>query len=517
MSACPTCKVSKPSRALVGMDGSLRRYSQVFQSSLVGGKARALYAARRHTLLDGLSSLCVFPGVERLPGTEETWTYGFDRHVQEPSFRFLTGINQAGAILVLDPLAQASEREVLFLPAKNPEREFWDGMKLGLNPGDEASLLEMQALTGIQAILPVTQFWSWLSVRLPRLRRDHVFAFWSEYFDSSTKKIRRVTTDQAWAFRTKLAGWLRRHAPQTELRCVAALHMHHRVRLEPVRIRMARTANDWTEAAFRKVLSELPTMENEREVVARLEGLMRAKSDDGIAFPTIVACGANACTLHYQKCDESLQAGKLLLLDFGVRCGSVCSDVSRTVPVGGRYNPLQRLLYQIVLDTQRFHQAQVKPGRTIRELNLAAWEHLEGLLRDRFLAKGGQMRRSYPRPLPAKEIDPVHPQSKGPHGISHLIGEQVHEGDPFRCYQDQPLRPGMMLSNEPGLYGTFSAEFNGVRIEETLGIRIEDDLVVTARGCTNLSQAIPKDPDEIEAILGAGFPPRDHTHQRKRS
>jgi Xaa-Pro aminopeptidase len=260
---------------------------------------------------------------------------------------------------------------------------------------------------------------------------------------------------------------------------------------------MAKQVQVWTKQAFETTLRDLHTMQNERDVAASLEYEFRKRSDDGLAFPTIVASGDNACTLHYAKCDEGLMNGRLLLLDFGVRHGSLCSDISRTVPIGGKFNPLQRLLYQIVLDTQAFHQNQVKPGKTLRELNLKAWEYLEELLRVRFLAKGGQMQRQYPR----QPLDPSKPFSKGPHGISHLIGEQVHEGDPFRAYQDKPLRAGMMISNEPGLYGTFIAKFDGIRYEETIGIRIEDDLLITAKGCQNLSQDIPKNPDELELLL----------------
>jgi len=479
----------------------LRKYSQVFQSNRLGAKACELYAQRRRALLENLSSLCVFAGVDRFPGGEEVWSYSYDRHIQDPAFLYLTGVNQPGAFLALDPQASDPDaREVLFLPAKQSDREFWDGAMLGLAEDAGESLAEMQVLTGFATILPARLFWNWVRERLPKLHRDHVFAFWHEYLDPLSHKLRQTKTDHNWVLHTKLQKVMQRVAPQMELRSVAPLHMHLRIPLDKARVAMAKTAQVWTRDAFTSTLKEFDSFENEREVAAFIEREMRKNGDDGLAFPTIVACANNACTLHYVKSDEPLIEGRLLLLDFGVRCGSLCSDISRTIPVGGRFNPLQRLLYEIVLDTQRNHQANVKPGRTLRELNLQAWDYLEELLRVRFLSKGGHMRREYPRKL-VGAVNPNQPLSKGPHGISHLIGEQVHEGDPFRTYQDHPLRPGMMISNEPGLYGHFVAEIGGERYEETIGIRIEDDLLVTAKGCLNLSQGIPKDPAELELLL----------------
>ncbi len=484
-------------------EAPLGKYSQVFLSSQLGSKASLAYSERRKRLLENLSSLCLFSGVERSPGTEHVWAYHADRRIQDPAVLFLTGINQAGVFLALDPLAtDPADREILFLPERDPSREFWDGTMLGLvrGAGEPASLAEMQALTGFTQIKPARVFWVWLRNRLPKIRRNHIFAFWHDYTDPISQTHLSNKTDHNWQFQLKVSSLLKRVCPMAELRSVASLHMHLRIPLDRARIQMVRVAEAATLQAFASVLRNLATLSNEREVQALIDSEMRRQSDDGLAFPTIVACGDNACTLHYSKCDEPLQAGRLLLLDFGVRVGSLCSDVSRTIPVGGVFNPLQRLLYQIVLDTQAFHQGNIRPGLTIRELNVIAWNHLEDLLRTRFLAKGGQMRRQYPR-LPSNPEDPRRPTSLGPHGISHLIGEQVHEGDPFRIYQDQPLRPGMLISNEPGLYGQFVAVFNGVRYEETIGIRIEDDLLVTARGCQNLSQGIPKDPDELEALL----------------
>jgi Xaa-Pro aminopeptidase len=175
----------------------------------------------------------------------------------------------------------------------------------------------------------------------------------------------------------------------------------------------------------------------------------------------------------------------MVLLDFGIQYGEINTDVSRTLPCSGRFNPLQSLLYRIVLDTQAFNQKNVRPGITIRQLNQSAWQYLEKRLASDFFALGGQARRPY-------EIQP--------HGISHLLGIQVHEGDPMRLYEDTPLKAGWIISNEPGIYGWFGISIGGRRFRERLGIRIEDDLLVTARGCVNLTASIPKSQPLMEKL-----------------
>ncbi|HSQ42159.1 MAG TPA: aminopeptidase P N-terminal domain-containing protein, partial [Fibrobacteraceae bacterium] len=381
------------------------RFSQVFLSSQLGVSASKVYATRRKQLLSELSSLCLFAGVPMAPGAEHPWAYTFDRRVQEPAFLYLTGVNQPGAFLALDPFARnPRQREVLFLPERRLDREFWDGAMLGVSDPKDSNMAQMRSLTGFSEILPATEFWDWLRKRLPAMRRHrHLMAFWHEY-PTMTGKTHSLTTDSTAQFRDRLQAFLRQESPQMELRCVAPLHLRQRLSLDPKRLAMARSAQRCTREAFFDLLSSLTTHDNERTVLVQLESFMRAQGDDGLAFPTIVAGGDNACTLHYIKCDEPLRQNRLLLLDFGMRCGSLCSDISRTLPLSGKFNPLQRLLYQIVLDTQKFHQSQVRAGKKLRELNANAWAYMEHLLSERFLNLGGVARRAYPG-------------ERGPHGI----------------------------------------------------------------------------------------------------
>ncbi|GHV15836.1 Xaa-Pro aminopeptidase [Fibrobacterales bacterium] len=405
-------------------------YSQVFLS--VGLKnAPEVYRSRREEHLKNLTSLAIYYAIE-----EDSE----NRINQTPEFLYLTGINQSGAILVLDPLAKGGEnehREILFLEEKNPKKEFWNGIKLGLVKDE--NIAEVSKITGFETILPI------------------------ENFNSFVKKRTRT--------------------PQAEL---LKIHLAQRVILERERIKLAKVAQQITKEAFLSVLPKISELKNERTLSAFLDSQMLSRTDNGLSFSTICAAGKNACTLHYKKKDDDIKNGDLVLLDFGCRYNAVCSDISRTIPANGKFNPLQKLLYNIVLDTQIFHQKSVRAGLTLQELSKESWLYLETLLIHRFKECGGKAERYY---------------TGKPHGISHLIGDIVHEGGATRDYLKKPLAAGMLISNEPGIYGHFSIEIDGIFYSEDIGIRIEDDLLITEKGCVNLSVGIPKTAEEIEELL----------------
>ena len=162
------------------------------------------------------------------------------------------------------------------------------------------------------------------------------------------------------------------------------------------------------------------------------------------------------------------------------------ADISRTVPINGQFNPLQSKLYQIVLDAQAQVEHHVKPGVTIEILNHICWKFINEALASLMFRIKGKYSVSY---------------QTQPHHVSHLIGLQVHDGDPFREYRTEPLQTGNLISNEPGLYGYFLGTINGKLYKENLGIRIEDNLLVTPSGCLNLSSNCPKSIKNIEELI----------------
>ena len=446
-------------------------HSEVFISSFFE-KTQEVYKKRRSSLLAKLDSFCVFSGVDTEPGMEEAFTSVWTRFVQDPSFLFLTGVNQAECFLLLDPLALVEEeREILFVPLKDPAKEFWVGKRLGYTD----DLSEIKALTGFASIAPSTALWDKLETLA--LRDDsppYAYAFFFEELNS----------DQNARFALEMEAFLQKH--KMELRSASDLHLDLRLVLDDDRITLVKKAQKASGDAFKSILSRWDSFKNERDLALALDFELQSRGDGDLAFPTIVASGKNACCLHYSKKDEPLLNGDLVLLDFGVRIGTQHSDISRTVPVNGSFDPLQKLLYNIVLEAQKLHERHVRPGLTLRELDQKVWVFIQEALETQLFAKGGFFKLLY---------------EQRPHGVSHFIGEQVHEGSPKSRSLDKVLAPGMMISNEPGLYGHFKINLEGTHFEQWLGIRIEDDLLITENGCENLSKSIPKEIEELEALL----------------
>ena len=447
-----------------------RPYSQVFIDS-PRYNSKNLYKKRRKAMLDALDSFCVIAGMPIEPGTEEAFVQTWNKMVQEPAFLYLTGINQAGCYLLLDP---STGEEILFVPPKDPFKEFWHGKRLGYLKGDS----EVNWVTGFADVRSEAELWDEIAMRASRLSEGaHAYAFYFEKFKD----------DHNDRFRKSMLKALR--GTGVSLKSAAALHWKLRLPLEPERVKDAEAAQKVTDEAFRTVLPLVRGIKDERELALRLDYEMQRRSDGDLAFPTIAACGENACCLHYVKKDEPLVAGKLVLLDFGIRIGSLHSDISRTLPVNGRFDPLQKLLYQIVLDAGVEYQKHVRPGVSLKEIGQVPWEFIVRNLETR-LVRGarGTYKLLY---------------DKRPHGVSHFIGEQIHEGDPGSRSLDTVLEPGMLISCEPGLYGEFSAKIDGKLYREKVGIRIEDDLLITAKGFRNLSKSIPKGIGELERLMKA--------------
>lgn len=420
-------------------------------------------------MMKALDSFCVFAGMPMDPGTEEAFVQTWNKMVQEPAFMYLTGINQAGCYLLLDPRDRS---EILFVPGKDPFREFWNGKRLGYLEGDA----DVQKVTGIKDVRPVDELWDTIIARANRKPNcGYAYAYYFENF-------REDHNDQ---FRKEMVKALK--GTGVKLKSAASLHWKLRLPLEKERISDAKTAQKITNEAFRQVLGQLKSLKNERQLGLLLDYEMQRRSDGDLAFPTIVAGGANACCLHYVKKDEPLKGGDLVLLDFGIRYNSLHSDLSRTIPVNGKFNPLQKMLYQIVLDSAEEYKKCVRPGVSLRDIGVVPWDFIMKALDER-LVKGarGKFKLLYDR---------------RPHGVSHFIGEQIHEGDPGSRSLDVALEPGMLISCEPGLYGEFSATIDGMKYKEKIGIRIEDDLLITKDGYVNISEDIPKEIDELEHLI----------------
>jgi Xaa-Pro aminopeptidase len=269
---------------------------------------------------------------------------------------------------------------------------------------------------------------------------------------------------------------------------------------EPGEVTAIRDAVEVTVVAFREALAAVRPGAGEWQVEAALEAAIRRAGADGPAFTTIAASGPNAAVLHYTANRRVMQESELLLLDGGARHRIYNADLTRTVPVGGRFPQPARELYDVVLAARDAAIDAVRPGIPAREVHQAAARTLVAGMIDLGILDG--------------DLDSLLDNDSAwkpffPHSTSHWLGLDVHDvGTYTRDDRPRPLQPGMVLTVEPGLYmpaeadardGDNSAvppQFRG------FGIRIEDDILVTDDGAENLSAELPADPDDIAALVG---------------
>ena len=266
----------------------------------------------------------------------------------------------------------------------------------------------------------------------------------------------------------------------------------HRLIKDSYEINELQRAVDATALGFNDVICALPaateTTKGERIIEAAFFGRARLEGND-IGYNTIAASGSHACVLHWIRNDGTVRNGDLILIDAGVEMDSYyTADITRTLPVNGRFTKAQRALYMLVYEAQLAGFEAVKPGVLFSDVNKACQEVMAKGLRDLGVLKA--------------DFESGNHRRWTLHGVSHFLGLDVHDCAQARKenYTDAPLREGMVLTVEPGLYiqpddELFPPEYRGI------GIRIEDDVVVTADGCHNLSQRMPRHPDEIEAWM----------------
>lgn len=458
--------------------------SGIYIDAGLGPKSKTRYRTRRDALSKEMGHLTLIFGLDIGPGGRNPWTYLDTRIYQEPLLIYLTGINQLNTILLLDPQSKGA-KEILFLSPKNPTLEFWEGVKFGT--GAKKDLQQIRKVTGIQEILPLEKWEEVLSKRLKAYGSNSKLGLlWHEKISDPPRKI----LDSNWAAKEKVIKLFQKNKWKTDrLVNIAKTQWDLRLPLDTTDIKNTRIANIKTATAFKALLSNIHLMNNECQARGFLDGCMQMQSSYGLSFPTIAASGENATILHYTKNDDPFAKDELLLMDFGTRYMSMHADISRTFPVNGIFNPLQTILYQIALEANLLVEKSAKAGVTIKTINELCWSFINTELKNRFTKLGGKMKLKY---------------KNAPHGVSHLMGEQEHDGDPFGEYKNQPMVPGWLISNEPGIYGDFKIKLNGKTYDQAIGIRVEDNLLIQEKDCKNLSASCPKTIAEIEKIMALG-------------
>ena len=428
---------------------------------------KALFAARRARIAErmdgGVMLLAAAP--ERARTADIFYPYR-----QDSDFAYVTGFHEPDAVCVLAP--EATEKFVLFVRPRDPDREIWTGSRAGV----EGAVAEY----GADAAFPIDE----LEKTLPRFLEKAPQAYHTVLRDDP------LTARLLALIRRAQEARPRTGTGPTAIREFGDILHEMRLRKEPAELDAMRAAIAIACEAHREAMRSARPGMYEYEIEALVDFTFRRRGASGPAYPSIVATGRNATVLHYTDNDRPLGPDELLLIDAGAERAGYCADVTRTFPTGARYAPAQRDLYEAVLAAQLAAIAAVRPGTTLEAVHTVALRVLvEALIAHGILAgpvdeaiEKGTYRRFYM------------------HRTSHWLGRDVHDvGRYAEGGAPRPLEPGMVLTVEPGLYVPADAEdvpapFRGV------GIRIEDDVLVTPDGREVLSAAAPKQVDEVEAL-----------------
>jgi Xaa-Pro aminopeptidase len=438
------------------------------------------YKKRRQSLTNKLKNLTIIYGINESPSDKYLWDMSKHIICQETLLLYLTGLNQVKTALILDP-NNKNEPEILFLAKCNENHEFWEGKRISI--GNKNSIKTAAYITGFKDIRDIETLNEVILEKLRKTGSKQISTYWHE----TTKGKKKVTKDSNFIFKNRLSRLLKNNGfTSTKINNISETAWKIRPEVDAEDKKNLLVANEKTANLFRDLFDNWSKLKSETEVAGFIDGQIAVATSFGNSFPTITASGKNATTLHYRKNDQPLKESDLLLIDCGLRWHTMCTDVSRTIPISGKFNALQKLLYKIVLTAQKKVEAAVRPGITILDLDKICWDFINNEIQEKVISKGGKFTKAY---------------KEQPHKVGHLVGIQVHDGDPYGEYRSCPLKAGIVITNEPGIYGKFEIQIDGISYQEEIGIRIEDNLLVTDTGCINLSSAIPKEIDEIETAI----------------
>jgi Xaa-Pro aminopeptidase len=376
---------------------------------------------------------------------------------QNENFYYLTGWNEPDAIMLLVPKAPKGsgnqlaeiDKEILFLPAHDYRQEKWTGPKLG--PGDH----DASDRTGFPAVQSTSLF--------PAELHEALKTF---------PKIYTELTPQPESgedgFQQEMVSKLKGLAPLATLADFRPILTRMRMIKSPGEIALIRKATEASIDAHLAAMKAVRPGAWEYEIAALMKYEFERRGCEWPAYPPIVGSGFYSTVLHYDQDEKQMQAGEVVLMDVAGSYSGYVSDITRTFPVGGRFTPRQREIYEIVLGAQNAALAAAKPGVM---LGRGSAQGLHQIAFDYINTHGKDL---HGQPLGQYFI----------HGLGHSVGLNVHDPADYT----QPLQPGMVITDEPGIYLP----------EEKIGVRIEDDILITQDGYELLTRRLPRTIDEIE-------------------
>jgi len=395
---------------------------------------------------------------------------------QDSDFYYLTGFDEAEAVAVLAP-HHPEHQFVLFVQEKNLEKETWTGYRVGVEAAKERF--------GADAVYPIGE----LDEKLPQYvqKADRIYYRLGRDRDFNAKIV------ALW--QRLLATFPKRGTGPVAIEDSRFILQSLRSRKSPQELTLMRHAADIAAEAHSHARAFAQPGRYEYEVQAEMEYIFRKCGASGPAYPSIVASGANACVLHYIENTRQMERGDLLLIDAGCCYEYYNSDITRTFPIGGEFSGEQRTLYELVLAAQEAAIAAVKPGVSFNDVHLAAVRVLVAGLLDLKLLTGNSEEI-----IKEEKYKPFYM-----HKTSHWLGLDVHDSGPYKIAEDswQALRSGQVLTVEPGIYiSPYTKPVEGQpEISDRwrgIGIRIEDDVLVTESGPEILTAAVPKTSMDME-------------------
>ena len=434
------------------------------------------YVARRARLLkqlkDAGGGIAIIPTAPEAPRNRDThYPYRHDSYAY-----YLSGFTEPEAVIVL-MAGKKQSKSILFCRAKHEEREIWDGFR----HGPQAA----RTTFAFDETYPVEEF----EALLPKLLAGAPSLFYSMGFDAPfDERVLKGLNSVRNMARSGL------NAPEA-IRDIRSLVDAMRLVKDKHEMDVMRRAGAISTEAHKRAMRTAKPGAYEYEVEAELLHEFRRQGSEYPAYTSIVAAGANACVLHYVSNDQKMQDGDLLLIDAGCELHSYASDITRTFPVNGKFSGPQRDLYQIVLDAQSAAIAKTKPGTPYNVPHEAAVKVLAQGMIDVGLLKGSL----------ESVIEQGDKREGGyfrfyMHRTGHWLGLDVHDAGDYK-HGDKwlPLAPGNVVTVEPGIY--VRPARNVPKHFWNIGIRIEDDALVTAKGCDIITSECPKTVAEIEAWM----------------
>ncbi|HEX3250775.1 MAG TPA: Xaa-Pro aminopeptidase [Pyrinomonadaceae bacterium] len=412
-------------------------------------------------------SVAIIPGAHDTRRSNDTHY----RFRQDSDFFYLTGFEEPDALAVIKP--EADQKYTLFVRPRDPEREIWDGRRAGVD-GAKSDFGADEAFPTAEFDAKLAEFLDGAEVLYYRLGMDQ------DLDNTIIKEIARMRGSNRKPI----------HPPQTIIDPATIVH-EMRVLKSGDEIEIMQKAADIAAEAHCEAMKAAKPGMQEYQLEALIEQIFRKHGASGPAYTSIVGAGPNATVLHYINNDGELRDGELLLVDAGAEYKGYASDITRTFPINGRYTPPQRDIYDLVLKAQMACVEMVRPGVTHDQLKQRSIEILtEGMV------ELGLLEGKVEDLIKEKKYEKFYM-----HGLGHMLGIDVHDvGRYYYGTESRALEPGVVMTVEPGIYiapdtKDIPEKYLGI------GVRIEDDVLCTSNGPRVLTTKVPKQAEEIEALI----------------